>query len=155
MCGLWSVRFMLYLIPDCQEHLKSDSTSNDYFWLLPKSGFWIINPKIFTVIPSHRILNVFPHYVLNSLVSHMFVPTNQEYLWALKYVTRTFHRSKIGVWIIFAVPMWMKWNWGFRPSLMASWWLPNICNHGRWQKYKPNNDACSQFKHLLNSILLS
>lgn len=29
VCGLWSVRLMVSLSPDCQEHLKSDSTSND------------------------------------------------------------------------------------------------------------------------------
>lgn len=86
----------------------------------------IMKVEVIILVGLHCVLigKIFrcPH--LNSLISHIFAPTNQKYFWALRYMTRTFKRSKIGITIFFSVTMWIKWNWGFLPS----WghWMP-IC----------------------------
>lgn len=135
VCGLWGSWSLSALI--AKEHLKYDSTSNDFFLTAPQGRFICrsLIQKYFTVVPSHWILGVCPQYTLyqmlhmlegfydiikvevrisvilhlilvgkifshpclNSLISHMFAPTNQEYLWALKHMTRTFHRNKVGI----------------------------------------------------------
>lgn len=59
----------------------------------------IIKVEVRISVTLHFILvgKIFSHPRLNPLFSHMFAPTNQEYLWALKHMTRTFHRNKVGI----------------------------------------------------------